>query len=312
MSFAAQPNPMLGIGLKVASVSSFLAMATFIKAAEGIPPGELVFFRSFIAIAPILVFLKMRGELRGALRTARPFVHVLRGLLGVSAMSLMFLALTRLPLPEATMINYTIPLWLVILSALVLGETVRTYRWAAVVVGLAGVLVIVWPRLSLITAGEPLGAAETVGVAAALAGTLFAAFAQLTARDLVRTENSATVVLYFSIIASIAALATMPFGWTWPQGWHWVLLVGAGIVGGIGQIFLTESYRYADVSVIAPFEYSSMILSIVVGYLVFGDVPTLNMIAGGLIVVAAGIFIIERERRLGLDRAARRYTTPQG
>jgi drug/metabolite transporter (DMT)-like permease len=121
-------------------------------------------------------------------------------------------------------------------------------------------------------------------------------------RRLVETERSATIVLYFSITSSIIALMTLPFGWVMPTPTQFAMLIGAGILGGIAQILLTESYRHADMSVVAPFEYASLILTIVVGYVFFRDVPTVAMLVGGVIVVGSGLFIIYREHRLGLER----------
>jgi len=297
---------MLGIGFKVSAVGFFLGMQSLLKAADGIPPGEMVFFRSFFAILPIVIFLGWRHELGDGLKTRRPVAHVLRGLVGVCAMGLSFFALTQLPLPEAVSISYAMPLFMVILSALVLKERVRLYRWSAVGLGLIGVGVIMWPRLSVFSGGIQNAEAASVGAIAALAAAAFSAVAMLFVRRLVDTERSPTIVLYFSLTASGIALLTIPFGWVWPSPQHLALLIGAGLCGGIGQIFLTECFRYADMSVIAPFEYVSLIFSILIGYLVFGDVPTVPMITGSLIVVAAGLSIIYREHRLGLERSGAR------
>jgi len=310
---SSNPSPMRAIALKVTSVAIFLFMSTCIKSADNVPPGELVFFRSFFALFPVLIFVIARGELRAALKTERPGGHILRGVVGVTGMSFLFLALTKLPLPEATVLNYATPLLLVVLSALVLKEDVRLYRWSAVLVGMAGVVIVISPRLTLLSSGAGMNSNEIIGVAAALIGACFAATAMLTTRALVRTEQSATIVIYFSLTCSLFALMTAPFGWVMPTPQQWVLLISAGIAGGIAQILLTESYRHADMSIIAPFEYVSLILSVAVGYVIFGDIPTAQMLLGGLIVVAAGIFVILRERRLGLERTeAKRVSTPQG
>jgi drug/metabolite transporter (DMT)-like permease len=303
---------MLGIGLKIASVFVFVAMSSLLKAAEGVPPGELVFFRSFFALVPILIFLAFRRELIEGFKTKRPWGHVWRGVIGVTGMSLMFFGLTRLPLPEAITINYATPLFIVVFSAIFVGETIRLYRWSAVLVGLVGVLIVMWPRLTFFVGGANGNLEQTWGAVAAFCSCITAAAAMIMVRNLVQTERSATIVIYFSITCSVLALLTIPFGWVWPTPQQWVLLVSAGIAGGIGQILLTECYRHADMSIIAPFEYSSMILSIIVGFFVFGDVPTAQMLVGGSIVVGAGIFIILRERRLGLERArAKEVSAPQ-
>ena len=287
---------MLGIALKVLSVLFFVAMSAMLKGAPDVPVGQMIFFRSFFAILPILLFLGWRGELIEGFRTKRPLGHVGRGLIGMAGMSLIFIALTRLPLPEATTINYATPLIIVIFGAVFLKETVRLYRWSAVVVGLAGVLIVMWPRLTVLTGGGA-GLDQTVGALAALGGCVTAASASLMIRNLLRTERSSTIVVYFSLTCSVFSLLTLPFGWIMPDPVMLALLIGAGVVGGLGQICLTEAYRHADISVVAPFEYASMLVAIVLGYVFFGDVPTVQMLLGGSIVVASGIFIILREQQ---------------
>lgn len=301
-----------GIALKVLSVAIFVAMSSLIKAAGDLPLGQIVFFRSFFAIFPILVFLAHKHELRSAFRTKRPGNHFARGFVGVCAMALSFFALTHLPLPEAITLNYAQPLLVVVFSALFLGETVRAYRWSAVAVGLIGVVIVSWPKLTLFGAPAAMGRGEMLGVVAALGGAAVSAVAMLLVRSLVHTERTPTIVLWFSLTASILSLAALPFGWAPLSAEQAAFLVAAGFCGGVAQIFMTEAYRHAEASTVAPFEYTSLILGLVVGYLAFGEVPTLHMIVGGTIVVGAGIFIIWRERQLGLQRAkARKVSMPQ-
>src|SRR5262249_32513431 len=148
-----------------ASVLVFLVMSSLLKASVGIPAGELVFFRSFFGIFPVIAFLAARGELREGLVSHSPGRQIWRGLVGTASMGCGFFALTRLPLPEAVTLSYATPLIIVVLSAIVLHETVRIYRWSAVIVGLLGVVVIAWPQLTLFSTGIDPGAA--LGVAAA-------------------------------------------------------------------------------------------------------------------------------------------------
>jgi drug/metabolite transporter (DMT)-like permease len=217
----------------------------------------------------------------------------------------------RLPLPEAVTLNYAMPLVIVVFSALFLNETIRLYRWSAVLVGMVGVLIISWPSLTLFSTG--VSSAAAIGVAAALAAACVGAVAQLLVRSLVATERSATIVLYFLGSSSLVALVSIPFGWVMPTPLQALLLVGAGICGGTAQILLTESYRHADMSVIAPFEYTSLVFSVIIGFVAFGDMPTWQMLVGGAIVVGSGLFIIYRERQLGLERKkVAEVTTPQG
>lgn len=303
-------NTLTGIGLKVASVAIFVGMSSFIKLAGQVPAGQIVFFRSFFATLPVLALFIWRGQLRSSLATDRPLSHIMRGLVGVSAMGLGFFALTRLPLPEAITLNYAQPLLVVVFSALFLGEHVRIYRWTAVAVGLVGVLIISWPKLTLFSSAAGLSDQEAVGVVAALVATGFSAVAALLIRRLVRTEKSATIVLWFSLTASVVALLTLPFGWE-PLSWEQAaLLIAAGISGGFAQILMTEAYRHAEASTVAPFEYTSMILGIVAGYFLFAELPTIHTLVGGAVVVGAGIFIIWRERQLGIASARARKVSP--
>ncbi|ESY81973.1 membrane protein [Mesorhizobium sp. LNHC220B00] len=302
-----------GIVLKIVSVAVFVGMQTCIKAAGDVPAGQIVFFRSFFAIFPIIVFLTLKGHLATAFVTKRSFNHVARGVVGVGAMGLGFFALTRLPLPEAITLNYAQPLLVVVFSSVFLGETIRVYRWSAVAIGLIGVLVISWPELTLLNSDEGLDDQEVLGVMAALAAAAISAVAMLLVRNLVQTEKTATIVLWFSSTASVLSLLTLPFGWQSLTSIQATLLILAGFCGGLGQILMTAAYRHAEASVVAPFEYTSMILGVVVGYFVFGDVTSPGTLVGGMIVVAAGIFIIWRERQLGLERTrTRKAALPQG
>ncbi len=290
-------RPLLGITCKVISVVIFVVMSTLLKAAEGIPSGELVFFRSFFAIFPIVIYMSFTRQLGVALQTSDIFGHIWRGVVGVMSMMCGFYALTLLPLPESIAINYASPLMIVVLSAIFLKEQVRIYRWTAVLVGFAGVLIIVWPRLSLFSHGG-FSHGEAVGALFALSGALLSAVAMMLVRKLVKHERTPTIVMYFTLTSTVIALATLPFGWVVPELWQLALLIGAGFAGGIAQIFLTECYRHAEMSTIAPFEYTSMLLGLGIGYVVFGDVPTVQMLIGSAIVIGAGVFIIYRERKL--------------
>lgn len=175
-------------------------------------------------------------------------------------------------------------------------------------IGLVGVLIIIWPRMTLFSGGG-VGTGEMVGALAALGGALLGALAMMLVRRLVQTERTATIVIYFSISASVISLVSLPFGWVMPSWTQLALLVGAGFAGGIAQILLTECYRYAPISTIAPFEYTSMLLGLGIGFTLFGDVPTFEMLLGSAIVMAAGGFIIYREHKLAI--APHKVNVPQ-
>ena len=302
-----------GILLKVISVSLFMVMSSIIKSVSAeVPPGEAVFFRSLFAMPTILVWLWMRRELRTGLITSNPVGHFWRGLVGTTAMGMGFAGLGLLPLPEVTAIGYAAPLLTVVFAAMFLGEDVRAFRLSAVTLGLVGVLIVLSPRLTAASDGA-FDDREALGAIVVLTGAAFAALAQVFVRRLVATEKTPAIVFYFSVTATVLSLFTIPFGWVVPSIGAAVLLVFAGIIGGVGQIFLTSSYRHADASVIAPFEYTSMLLALVIGYYFFDEVPTLVMLSGAGLIVVAGIVIIWRERALGLERSQqRKVMTPQG
>lgn len=306
------PNPLTGILMKIASIVFFLGMQSSIKlAGSGIPPGQITFYRSAFALVPIIAYLAWRGELRAGLHTSNPIGHLKRGLLGIGAMGAGFYGLVLLPLPDWIAIGYAMPLIAVAFAAVFLRETVRLYRWSAVIVGLVGVMIISWPKLTLFQEQGLQSDAAVGAIAVLLAATLGAA-AMLQVRQLVREEKTPTIVLYFSLIASLLSALTWFFGWQVLSWQAMMLMAMAGFCGGIGQILLTQSYRYADVSTIAPFEYTSIIFGSLIAYFLFDEVPTPSTAIGAAVVVAAGIFIIYREHQLGLERrAARKASTPQ-
>ncbi len=306
-------SPLTGIALKVISVLVFTAMATLIKAnAAHVPPGEAVFFRSAFAIPPILIWLAWRGQLAPSLKTKQPMAHFWRGLVGVSAMFLGFTALGILPFPEAVAIGYAAPLVATILAAMFLGERLRAFRLTAVFAGLIGVVIILWPRLSIVKQEHP-DLIFAFGAMIALLAAVFAAMAQVFVRKLVTEERTATIVIYFSLTSTVLSLASLPFGWKVPPLDVAAMLVLSGVLGGLGQILLTQSYRYAETAVIASFEYTSMLAALAIGWFLFSEMPTLPMLGGAALIVAAGLAILFRERRLGIERAkARKVMTPQG
>jgi drug/metabolite transporter (DMT)-like permease len=295
-------KPLLGIALKVAAVFCFITMFTCVKLAGQVPPGQIVFFRSFFALIPVLIWVFARCHGLQAFVTRDPVGHLWRGVIGVTSMGLGFFGLTQLPLPEAVAIGYAMPLITVVMGAVLLKEQVRAYRWTAVLVGLIGVLIVSWPRLSIFTDPDAASVKAAWGALAVLGSAAFAAGAMIQIRRLIGKESAITIVIYFTLISAALSMTSVPFGWISLGREQWIILIIAGIVGGIGQILLTSCYRYADVSTIAPFEYVSLILSLGIGYGIFGDVPTRQMLAGALIVVGAGLFIIWREHQLGLER----------
>lgn len=306
-------QPLKGIVLKLMAVVLFIAMAALIKATAGhVPPGEAVFFRSFFAIPVILGWLWWRGDLATGLKVNSPASHFWRGFVGTVAMGLGFAGLGLLPFPEVTALGYAAPLLTVIFAAMFLNEQVRFYRISAVALGLVGVLIVLSPRLTAFR-GDMIETAQAFGAILVLSGAMCAALAQIYIRKMVSSEQTSAIVFYFSLTSASLSLLTIPFGWVVPAPWEASCLILAGLLGGTAQIFLTSAYRFADASVVAPFDYASMIFALAIGYLVFDEVPTVPMLGGAALVILAGILIIWRERQLGLKRGqARALKTPQG
>ncbi|HEX4411507.1 MAG TPA: DMT family transporter [Xanthobacteraceae bacterium] len=293
-----------GILLKLISAIFFAVMSALIRyLGARYPIGQVVFYRSAFAILPVMAVYAWRGELAAVVRTERPLGQAGRGALSIVGMFCNFGALARLPLVESNAISFTSPLFSVALAALILKERVRIYRWSAVIIGFIGVLVVLAPHLSRDEIALTMASgASLAGVIYALAGSLTNAGTVIQTRRLTQSESTSSIVFYFSLSCALAGLVTWPFGWISPTTFEFFVLVSIGVLGGSAHIFLTESYRCASASVVAPFDYTSMIWALLLGYAMFGETPTPVIVAGSAIIAAAGLFVIWRERQLAQER----------
>jgi drug/metabolite transporter (DMT)-like permease len=305
-------KPAFAITLKILSALAFTLMSAGIKVVSArYPTGQMVFFRSAFALVPLLVWLRWQGDLINAVRVSSVGAHALRGLIGTCGMFAGFVALAYLPLSDAVAIGYAAPLITLVLAAVILKERVRAYRWTAVAVGFVGVLIMLMPHLDARAVARGLSAGPAIGALFALLGAFCAAGATIQVRRLTHTESTGAIVLYFSLLAALLGLVTIVLGWRAPTLADLGLLVLTGILGGIGQILLTESYRHGDASLVAPFEYTTMIWALFVGWVAFGQLPQAAVIMGGTIVAMAGVFVVWREHRLGLIRVKQIETAAQ-
>ncbi len=312
-----QNNPARAIALKTGAVFLFMVMAALIKSASGqVPPGQAVFFRSLFAMPIIVAWLWQQGHLHDGFKANNIFGHVWRGLFGTTAMALTFAGLALLPLPEVTAIGYATPMFTVIFAAIFLGERVRLFRLSAVALGLVGVMIVIAPRLSL---DQDYTSAATLGALMVLAAAILRAMVQIHVRKLVQTDSTSAIVFYFSLTATMVSLLSLPLGWIFPTpSLTWTspgfsvlgLIICAGLIGGVAQIMVTSSYRFGTASMLAPFDYSSMIFATLIGWLVFSEVPTATILIGAALVIAGGVLIIWRERQLGLDRSKSKPVAP--
>jgi drug/metabolite transporter (DMT)-like permease len=271
----------------LAAHALFTAMGAVVKlVADTIPVVELMFFRSAFAL-PVIAVIALRAG--ATLRTRRFGGHAMRAGTGITAQFCGFYALTLLPLAEQTALTFTQPMFITLLAIPFLGEKVGPYRWSAVVVGFLGVLVIAAGQ------GGGFGTGPGLGIAAAVGNGLFSAFTTMLVRQLSATESSTTITLWQSLLMSGFALALLPFVWVTPSWTELGLLILLGLVGGTAQWLLTEAWASAQVSAIAPYSYSALLWSILLGWVAFGDAPGVSMILGAGLITGAGLFILHRE-----------------
>jgi drug/metabolite transporter (DMT)-like permease len=305
-----QNNPSRAIALKTGAIFLFMIMAALIKAAANdVPAGQAVFFRSLFAMPIIVAWLWQQGHLHDGFKANNILGHVWRGLIGTSAMGLTFGGLALLPLPEVTAIGYATPMFTVIFATIFLGERVRLFRLSAIALGLIGVMIVIAPRLSL---DQSYSDTATIGALMILAASILRALVQIHVRRLVQTDSTSAIVFYFSLTATLVSLLSLPIGllfpipalaWTAPGIGILALIICAGLIGGIAQIMVTSSYRFGTASMLAPFDYSSMIFAMLIGWFAFNEVPTPAILIGAALVISGGVLIIWRERQLGLDRS---------
>ena len=285
----------LGIALRVAAMACFACLSAIVKwsGARGIPTFEIVFFRNAFAFVPLGIYLWRSTGLQG-LRTRRPIGHLTRSAIGLTSMVCGFSALQRLPLTDATAFQFAAPLFMTALSAVVLREPVGRHRWGAVVVGFIGVLIMT----------RPSGQVNVVGVALALSAAVATAAAHVTIRQISATERGATIVFYFTLAGVVLGLAGCVFDWKTPDPQTLAMLIVGGLVGGLGQILLTQAVTVAPVGVVAPFDYTQLVWASGLGFLVWGELPHPATIAGALVVAASGVYILHREIRRYRARTA--------
>ena len=277
------------IALRLTSVGLFACMNVLIKLSEahGASIGEILFFRQFGAACLIIAILAA-GPGLGSVATRRMPAHVLRAIIGLSAMACTFMSVLSLPLAESTTIGFTMPIFATILGALVLRESTGWHRWAAVIIGFIGVLIVAQPG------GDhfPLW-----GAAFGLGGALLTACVSILLRQISRTEAPLTTVFWFSTLSLIPLSLIYLFVAKAHPPIVWLLLAGVGLFGGAAQVAMTTALRFGPVSVVVPMDYSSLLWATAFGWIVFGVLPGVWTWVGAPIIVASGLYIVWREHR---------------
>ncbi|MFN3448637.1 MAG: DMT family transporter [Roseococcus sp.] len=288
-----------GAALMLAATALFTFMGALVKLlGERIPFPEIMFFRSLVAL-PVVLFIVWRLGQGFALATQRFPQHLLRATTGTLAMGCSFFALTVLPLAEHSALTFTTPLFVTLLAIPFLGERVGVHRFAAVALGFLGILVIA------VGQGAFQGAVEAwvaIGMAVAVLHGVFSAMTTLLVRSLSSTERSTTIVLWQSLLMTAFTGMTLPFLWVTP-GWDelWLLLA-VGLVGGVAQVLLTEAFASAQVSSLGAYSYTGILWAVLLGWIVFGDVPGAMTFIGAGLIVLASLYILHREIRRGAKR----------
>jgi drug/metabolite transporter (DMT)-like permease len=259
---------------------------------------QISFFRALFGLAVLApVFLRHGWE---PLRTRRIGLHALRGLLNAGAMISLFVGLGMIPLAKFAALVFSAPLFVTVMALLFLGERIRGRRIAALVFGYAGTLLILRPG-----AGEmDLGSLVVIG------GTVSWALALIVMKVLARTESSLTTTLYYGVfVTPVAFLVALPV-WQWPSGEQWLLLAVIGVLGSVFQLCLAQALKDAEASAVMPLDFTKLIWSSVIGYLVFSEIPTLWTWTGGVMIFAAATYISYRERQVAAARGAGASATP--
>ena len=277
-----------GILLMVTAIAVFAVMDIVVKVlTQDYEVLQVVWARfTFHALIFLIVFSGMR--MRDLFATRRPGLQIARSFLLMTATMFFFTALSHLPLADAISIGFVSPLLVTAFAIPILGEKVGIRRWAAILVGFAGVLIIIRPGLGVMhwAAVMPLGMA-----------TCFALY-QILTRIAGRTEDARTSQVWASAVGVIVLSCIAPFVWTPPTAVGWLLMAAAGMCGGVGHYILIKAYEIAPASILSPFVYTQLLWMIIAGYVIFGDFPDAWTLTGGAVVVASGLYIFHREARV--------------
>ena len=279
------PNEAFGVTLRILSTLAFALMGVCVKAlGDTVPLGQIVFFRSAIALLPLAAYLWWCGDWPGGLRTSRPLGHIGRCLLGAAAMFTSFATIRLLPLAEATMLSYLAPVMLAVLAWALLKERLTARRIAGVVLGLAGGAAFCLPAFAGV-----LPDAGGLGVFLGILTAMLTAGALIQVRRLTLLgEGAGAIAFWFAVVSALCGLATAPWGWSWPGTASMILLIATGLAGGLAHILMTLSFRHADASALAPFEYLSVLWAAALGFVFFSEVPGLAFaLAGPLVMIGA-------------------------
>ena len=266
------------------SVCAFSIMDLIVKWSDSYPLGQVIFFRGFFGV--LLYFLIMpRDRIKNFYYTKRPGLHFLRCFFGLIALLSIFTALRNLPLATVVSISFAAPIFTTILSIFLLSEKVGLFRWLAVIVGFIGIIIITEPGFSSLN----------IYFIYPLIFCLGMSYVAITIRQLSTSEPVWLISLYFSATITLASFFTIPYGWIMPDIKDLILLMLIGILGGAANLWLSQSYKFSEVSLVTPLKYLALIFAIIFGYIIWNEVPSTKTLIGAFLVIASSIIIFRRE-----------------
>ena len=274
----------LGFLYMFLSVCTFSVMDLLVKWSSDYPTGEVLFFRGFFGLLHTY-FLIPKNKLKTFYTTERSKEHLFRCLMGLMALIAIVVALRELPLDVVVSLSYAAPLFITVLSIFLLSEKVGVFRWLAVIIGFIGVIIIAEPGFKGMNYLYFLPLIFCIGMA----------FVTIMIRKLSTTEPIWLISIFFTITISIAGLATIPMGWKMPNFQDFILLALIGVTGGSANLFLTQSYKLSEVSLVAPLKYLALVFAIFFGYFIWNEIPTIKTLIGASLVVLASLIIFRRE-----------------
>ncbi len=278
------------------SVCAFSIMDLIVKWSDDYPLGQVIFFRGFFGIV-LYYFVIPKERIKDFYFTKRPLLHFSRCFFGLAALLSIFTALRNLPLATVVSISFAAPIFTTIFSIFFLSERVGYFRWLAVFIGFIGILIISEPGLSSLNVYYIFPVIFVLGMS----------YVAISIRQLSSTEPVWLISLFFSVAITIAGLLTLPFGWIMPSFYDLTLLSMIGFFGGVANLWLSQSYKFSEVSLVTPLKYLALVFAIVFGYLIWGEVPSGKTLIGAILVIASSIIIFRREIALKKEPTPSRH-----
>jgi len=277
----------LGFFYMFISVCAFSLMDVIVKWSDDYPVGQVLFFRGFCGIIPIL-FLIPKDRYLDFYKTTRPFLHFKRCMAGLIALVSIFIALRNLPLATVVSISFAAPIFITIFSIFLLKEKVGLYRWLAVLVGFVGIIFITEPGFSSLNLYYIYPIIFCLGLS----------YVAIAIRKLSSTEPAWLISFFFSFSIMLLSFLSFYQGWILPSLIDLFLLSMVGILGGIANLWLSVSYKYSEVSLVSPLKYLALVFAIIFGYFIWNEIPTSKTLLGALLVIFSSIIIFRREMYL--------------